>query len=377
MRLLPWIIVVGTFAAEASAPLNFVIWQPYLFAIVLSVSGGNRTVICAITAAAAALTMLGVFMPSATVIDMELTQRFFGAGMIILCGALCLRLDRSLKERQTAVQRLEELNETLEKWIGERTDELRQRNEALSRSNQELDEFAYITSHDLKEPLRGIRNFAQFLIEDYSEKLDEPGQQKLHTLIKLSTRLEALIDSLHQFSRVGRIELALAPVDLHTVVEEVIESLRFTIDEAHVEVRIPRRVPVVICDGVRIGEVFHNLLTNAIKYNDKTEKWVEIGYLEGTPPTFFVRDNGIGIRDRHQDSIFRMFKRLHGRDEYGGGTGVGLTIVKKLIERHGGRVWLESVADQGSTFYFTLAGGNAPQSRAPNHDTMNFGKPDS
>ncbi|HEY0136616.1 MAG TPA: PAS domain S-box protein, partial [Nannocystis sp.] len=235
--------------------------------------------------------------------------------------------------------------------------ELRDKNAELARSNQELDDFAYIASHDLKEPLRGIHNYANFLLEDYADKLDADGRAKLETLTLLAMRMEALIDSLLQFSRVGRVELSNQETDLNEVVRMVLESLQITVREEAIDVRIPRALPTVRCDQVRVREVFHNLVINAIKYNDKPHRWVEIGWQDGGggPPVFHVRDNGIGMQQKHHDAIFRMFKRLHGRDKYGGGTGVGLTIVKKIVERHGGRIRVESTVGEGTTFYFTLA----------------------
>jgi light-regulated signal transduction histidine kinase (bacteriophytochrome) len=110
----------------------------------------------------------------------------------------------------------------------------------------------------------------------------------------------------------------------------------------------------VVGDRVRLHELFENLIINAVKYNDKAEKWIEIGYEEQAPTVFFVRDNGIGIEPRYHEIIFRIFKRLHTSDQFGGGTGAGLTIAKRIVERHGGRMWLESEPGQGSTFYFTL-----------------------
>jgi signal transduction histidine kinase len=122
--------------------------------------------------------------------------------------------------------------------------------------------------------------------------------------------------------------------------------------------RVPRPLPTVRCDPVRAGSVLQNLVSNAVKYNDKPEKWIEIGWLdpetEGGPAVLYVRDNGIGIPEKHWDSIFRIFKRLHGRDRFGGGSGAGLTIARKLVERHGGRIWLESAPGEGTTFFFTL-----------------------
>ncbi|HEY9804063.1 MAG TPA: ATP-binding protein [Leptolyngbyaceae cyanobacterium] len=239
-----------------------------------------------------------------------------------------------------------------------KADELAQLNIELERSNQELDAFAYIASHDLKEPLRGIHNYSNFLIEDYGENLDEQGKEKLFTLIRLTQRMEDLIDSLLHFSRLGRIDLAMQHTDLNEIVHRIFDMLSGRIEETGVAIRIAQPLPVVYCDRIQIGEVFSNLIANAIKYNDKANKWIEIGYLNNAPLpcTFYVRDNGIGIREKHFDAIFRIFKRLHSPSKYGGGTGVGLTIAKKIVERHGGKIWVESTYGEGSTFYFTLQG---------------------
>jgi light-regulated signal transduction histidine kinase (bacteriophytochrome) len=252
---------------------------------------------------------------------------------------------------------LRHAKEELEERVRERTRELQQRNEELDQSNRELDDFAYIASHDLKEPLRGIHNFSSFLLEDYADKLDDDGRSKLETLMRLTRRMETLIDSLLQFSRLGRVDLGLDRVDLSQVVAEILDSLAISLREEGVQVRVPRPLPAVEADRVRVGEIFQNLIVNAMKYNDKAEKWIEIGWREqeGGPPVFYVRDNGIGIPEKHHDAVFRIFKRLHGRDKYGGGTGAGLTIVKKIVERHHGRIWLESSAGEGTTFYFTLS----------------------
>ncbi len=238
-------------------------------------------------------------------------------------------------------------------------------NTQLVQSNKDLDDFAYIASHDLKEPLRGIANYAHFLWEDYAGQLDEEGREKLTTLTRLCKRMESLIDSLLKFSRLGRTELAIQRVDLNQVVSEVLDMLRVLIAEQQVEIRIPRLLPVLYCDAVRVRELYNNLITNAIKYNDKPTKWIEIGWLNELcadghtdKNVLFVRDNGIGIAKKHHEAVFRIFKRLHARDTFGSGTGAGLTFVKQIVERHGGRIWLQSEPKKGSTFYFTLAGGD-------------------
>lgn len=265
-----------------------------------------------------------------------------------------------LRAKEELEGRVEKRTRELQQELGERRraeGELAHRNEELRQSNKELDDFAYIASHDLKEPLRGIHNFSVFLLEDYADKLDDEGRSKLETLTRLSRRMEALIDSLLHFSRVGRVDLAIDRVDLNEILAEVLDSVGINLRELGVEVRIPRPLPVVRCDRARVGEIFYNLIVNAMKYNDKPGKWIEIGCQDRRPPVFYVRDNGIGIPEKHLDSIFRIFKRLHSRDKFGGGTGAGLTIVKKIVERHNGGIWVESNAGEGTTFYFTLEKG--------------------
>lgn len=224
---------------------------------------------------------------------------------------------------------------------------------ALEDSNRELDDFAYIASHDLKEPLRGINNFSTFLIEDYGNILDKEGVRKLETLVTLTNRLKTLIDDLLTFSRMGRTELSIQETDMNVILLEVLETLSILMEEKRVEIKVPNPLPTVYCDNIRIKEVFRNLISNALKYNDKENPWIKIGYFDNK---FYISDNGIGIKEKHFDDIFRIFKRLHARNKYGGGTGSGMTIIKKIIEKHQGKIWLESKLGQGTTFYFTLGG---------------------
>ncbi|MDD5578300.1 MAG: ATP-binding protein [Methylobacter sp.] len=238
-----------------------------------------------------------------------------------------------------------------------RAEELRQKNEELERSNIELDAFAYVASHDLKEPLRGIHNYSLFLLEDYADKIDDEGRERLQTLVRLSERMEELLDTLLHYSRLGRTDLNLRMTNVKAVIDDSLILLQERLEATGAEIRIPQPLGIVLADAGKLGEVFVNLITNALKYNDKLQKWVEIG-VTGTPnepPVFYVRDNGIGIDAKHYDTIFHIFRRLHGREQYGGGVGAGLTIVKKIIERHGGRIWIESESGKGATFYFTLA----------------------
>ena len=239
----------------------------------------------------------------------------------------------------------------------------------LARSNEELDAFAYVASHDLKEPLRGIHQYAHQLLED-AAPVDDESRRKLDGLVRLTLRMDSLLDSLLHFSRVGGTHLSLEIVDLNETLAEALDIVGSRTEDGRSDVVVLRSLPTIQCNRVRCRQVFANLLSNALKYTDAAEKRIEIGYIvageirarPGCPrgsedhTIFYVADNGIGIQAKHFKQIFKLFKRLHGRDSYGGGTGAGLTIVRKLVEQHGGRVWVDSLPGQGSTFYFTLPG---------------------
>ena len=277
----------------------------------------------------------------------------------------------SLPWKSCEIEAAIELRSSIISIVLRKADELAQINQELARSNIELDAFAYIASHDLKEPLRGIYNYSGFLIEDYGEILDESGIEKLNTLMRLTHRMEDLINSLLRYSRLGRAELQLRSSDLNDLVKGVLDVIKVSARDNKVKFEIPRPLPSVMCDRTQVNELFTNLISNGIKYNQKEQKIIEIGYLDPDDPIaiakmseypdntpaktiFYVKDNGIGIQKRHLEKIFLIFKRLHGQNKYGGGTGAGLTIAKKIVERHGGEIWVKSIVKQGTTFYFTL-----------------------
>ncbi|HVX64040.1 MAG TPA: ATP-binding protein [Pirellulales bacterium] len=232
----------------------------------------------------------------------------------------------------------------------------------LARANQELDDFTYVVSHDLKEPLRGISAYCGILLEEYEDKLDDNGRRMMSTLVVLCQRLDQLIDGLLTYSRLGRAP-ELVNVNLDEVLDRVLETLGPAIDGRGGAVRRLGALPTVRAEVATIGLVLQNLISNGLKFNDNTPPEVEIGCLEGDPLTIYVRDNGIGIEPRHHEAVFSMFRRLHGRQKYEG-TGAGLTIVRKIIEAHGGRVWLESEPGCGSTFMFTLSPGRPAENLA-------------
>ena len=259
-----------------------------------------------------------------------------------------------------------------------RAEQLSVLNTDLVRSNDELDAFAYVAGHDLKEPLRGIHKHAHQLRQD-AEASHASGAQsraRLDAMLRLTVRMDGLLDALLHFSRVGRLSLEREEVRLDELLADAVDSLGARLEDGRVEMRVPRSMPAVRCDRVRTREIFANLIANAAKYNEKSERWVEVGYIDpGEMPrpaggwgsaarlagqrVFYVRDNGIGIEERHRDRVFMMFKRLHARDAFGGGSGAGLAIAKKLVEQHRGAIWFESALSVGTTFYFTLGSAEA------------------
>lgn len=232
-------------------------------------------------------------------------------------------------------------------------------NADLRLSNHELDEFAQIISHDLREPLRGIRSYAQFILEDEGRALSEKTQDRLASIMGLSRHMDGLTTSLFHYARLGRYNTAMMQSDLNEVVEGVLFRLRSLIEEEHVEIIRLRKLPRISCSPVRVGEIFYNLISNGIKYNKSSAKKIIISCMNKNEageaiPVFMVQDNGIGIDPQFHETVFRIFRRLHSQSEYGGGTGAGLAIVKKLVESHHGRIWIDSTPGEGSTFYFTL-----------------------
>jgi len=274
---------------------------------------------------------------SASTNDWLLAVDLIGFALIVL-AAICILFIGRLAEKEIV-------------YMGE-----------LERSNQELDDFAYIASHDLKEPLRGLFNHATFLLEDYKDKIDEDGVRRLTRLGQLCQRMERLINDLMYFSRLGRADLAVQKTDPNAVIVEIQQMMEAVLSERHARIVVPCVLPQIVCDKARVTEVFRNLITNAVKYNDKTERLVEIGFLELVNTkqgpennVFYVKDNGVGIEPEFHQDIFRIFKRLrNASDGPDTGTGVGLTFVKKIVERHGGRIWLESESGKGTVFYFSL-----------------------
>ena len=231
----------------------------------------------------------------------------------------------------------------------------RELKESLERQVAELDAFTYSVSHDLKEPLRAIEAFSQFVLEDCADRLDEQGREYLLKLANAAVRMKRLIDDLLALSRASRESRRRTQVDVGRLVRDVVERMSSTVEGRGATVEVEDGLPDVLADPPRVDEVFVNLLGNALKFNESKRPFVKIGVraTEGGMATFYVQDNGIGIDPQYHERIFGIFQRLHRREEYEG-TGAGLAIVKRVVEIFGGRTWVESELSAGATFLFTL-----------------------
>lgn len=258
--------------------------------------------------------------------------------------------------------------------------DLQVKNAELERRNRELDDFTSVAAHDLKEPLHGIGAYCGLLLEQNHHQLDDDGRRKMETMASLCDRLTKLIDDLLGYCRAGR-QAEMADVDMADVLEGVLATIGPAIEARRGIVRCVGPLPRVRADATLLAGVLQNLISNGLKFNDRPTPLVEIRWVESdaghgqaatspangsnayrridrvpaAPPlaTIAVRDNGIGIEPRHHEAVFAMFRRLHHQRKYAG-TGAGLAIVRKIIEHHGGRIWLESTPGEGTTFFFTL-----------------------
>jgi two-component system sensor histidine kinase/response regulator len=234
-------------------------------------------------------------------------------------------------------------------------DALRVTLDELEKRNQELESFTYSVSHDLKEPLRTLEAFSQFLLEDYAGRLDEQGKDYLTRMGKAAGRLKQMIEELLVLSRLSRHPEELVCVDVAQLVDDMRMAFQASIDDAGGRIEVAGALPCVLGDLARLEQIFGNLIGNGLKFNNSGAPVVTVGVRDVSDGnvTFFVRDNGIGIEPQYRDKIFGVFQRLHRREDYEG-TGAGLAIVKRAAEALHGRVWVESENGSGATFNVTL-----------------------
>jgi signal transduction histidine kinase len=260
-------------------------------------------------------------------------------------------------ERVRLVEEVAKANSQLEDKVREVTERTRE----LEAANRELDAFSYTISHDLRAPLRAVNGFTSILFEDYADALPPEATRYLKRVKEGGDHMGHLVDDLLAFSRLGRQALRTQRVSIKGLVERALEELSPALNGRQVEVTVGE-LPDCECDPTLIGQVFVNLLSNAFKYSRQREHArIEVGALDskdGEGPVYFVRDNGAGFDMEYAGKLFGVFQRLHRAEDYEG-TGVGLAIVQRVVQRHGGRIWAEAKVDEGATFYFTLKGAQA------------------
>jgi PAS domain S-box-containing protein len=226
--------------------------------------------------------------------------------------------------------------------------------EDLDRSNKDLQQFASIASHDLQEPLRMVGSYAQLLAKRYESRLDEKAKEYIAYVVEGAVRMQRLVNDLLTYSRVGTHGNPMEARDSHVILGEAIMNLAILIEESKAIVTVDA-LPIVCADASQLVQVFQNLLANAIKFRSEEIPRIHVFARDaGHEWVFSVRDNGIGIDRQYAERIFVIFQRLHTREEYPG-SGIGLAVCKRIVERHGGRIWLESEPGKGSTFFFTIS----------------------
>ena len=265
-----------------------------------------------------------------------------------------MEINSDITERKKAEESLKEAHSKLEQKVQERTAKLNILVEELKRSNEELKQFAYVTSHDLQEPLRTIASFTQLLKRRYGNKLDKDADEFINYIVDGANRMQIMIRALLDYSRVNTRSSEFKPSDFEGILDQTLSSLKIAIDESKAIITIDP-LPTLRVDDKQMIQLFQNLISNAIKFR-KTNESIKIHIScekVSTNYIFSVSDNGIGIETQFKDRIFEVFQRLHTRDEYSG-TGIGLAVCKKIVERHGGQIWVESRLGEGSIFYFTI-----------------------
>ncbi len=358
----------AVFAFDAITEKGIADGVPYIGVVWLAYYHRQRHWILVAAIVCCLLTVFGYFVSPP---GSEVWKSFLNRGLCVFAIALTAVLCNVAQRTQ---QRLRNSEENLQLLVSQRTDELarsnaelqisneqlEQRNDelictrdSLEQSNTELQQFAYVASHDLQSPLRAIAGFAQFLEKDYQDKLDESAGDYLRRIVDAAKRMQTLINDLLAYARVDARAVPFRSTSLAAVFDDVVELLQ--VDIADVGGRVTRDdLPTVNGDPSQLSQLLQNLISNGLKYHGQSPPHVQVSAQEnGGEWVVSVQDNGIGIESKHHDRIFEIFRRLHSQDQIPG-TGIGLAVCRRIANRHGGRIWVESVPGNGTTFSFSI-----------------------
>lgn len=248
------------------------------------------------------------------------------------------------KINEVFIKKLEEENILLNNFYNE-----------LKKKNKEITDLTQIVSHDLKEPLRGISYNAYFLKQELNEHMTSSGRDILNSINIQIKFMQRLIDHISAYTRLDSEQFNVVGIDLNILIIEYLKIFKSSFPNDNIEIKFLKTFPKIKYDKAMIGSIFYNLINNAIKYNESEIKEIILDYrIENNKYIFLVKDNGIGIPEEYHVRIFKLFERLHAKDKFGGGTGFGLSYIKKVIERFDGQIWLDSEVNKGTTFYFSI-----------------------
>lgn len=343
------LLAVGIFVFDLSTPLGIAAAVPYTVVILLSLwlPQGLHTIAAGV--GVTILTVLGIFLsPPGEKPSVFLANRILTLFVIWTAAIFVLKYKRSLEVIQEHADALDQANK-----------ELKNQSKELKRSNEELEQFAYMVSHDLHEPLRMVSSYTQLLARRYTDKIDSDANDFISHAVEGTNRMQWLINDLLNYSRIQSHESTFEDMSCGEILGQVKHNLQIAIEKSSALITNDL-LPTINANPVQMMQLFQNLLDNAIKFSGELPPRIHVSAdKKGGEWVFSVNDKGIGIDPQFNERIFLIFKRLHDREKYPG-TGIGLAVCKRIVERHGGRIWVNSGSDNGTTFYFTIpaAAGN-------------------